>query len=71
MILEQQKTMIDGTLATGMSTAPAWAPWLADFNQVLTTLTLIAGLALGIARLVATLRERRLARLANKGKHHA
>ena len=48
----------DSVLATGMVTAPAWASWLGDLNQVLTTLTLVVGLAFGIGRLVQLLRNR-------------
>jgi hypothetical protein len=50
----------DGLLATGMVTSPAWASWLGDLNQVLTTATLIVGLALGLGRLVQFLRRKQL-----------
>lgn len=54
-----QKAITDGAIVTGMVTSPAWASWLGDLNQVLTTLTLIVGLVLGVARLVTFLREKR------------
>jgi hypothetical protein len=55
----EAKAVTDGVLATGMVTAPAWAPWLGDLNQMLTTATLVVGLALGIGRLMQFLRERK------------
>jgi hypothetical protein len=36
-----------------MITAPAWVPWLENFNQLLTTGTLILGIAFSAARLWA------------------
>jgi hypothetical protein len=53
-----ERAVTDGVLAAGLVTAPAWVPWLVDLNQVLTTATLVVGLALGIARLTAFLRRR-------------
>lgn len=41
----------DVVIAGGLITSPAWASWLAEFNTVLTTLTLILGLVLGATRL--------------------
>ncbi len=41
----------DAVIAGGLVTSPAWASWLADFNVVLTTITLLLGLALGATRL--------------------
>jgi hypothetical protein len=55
----EAKAITDGALAAGLVTAPAWAPWLGDLNQVLTTATLFVGLMLGIGRLVQFLREKR------------
>ncbi len=55
----EAKAITDGALAAGLVTAPAWAPWLGDLNQVLTTATLFVGLRLGIGRLVQFLREKR------------
>jgi uncharacterized protein involved in cysteine biosynthesis len=52
------KAMADGVLAAGLVTAPAWVPWLGDLNQILTTISLVVGLALAIARLTAFLRRR-------------
>lgn len=51
------KTVSDGVLATGLVTSPAWATWLGDLNQVLTTATLFVGLALGLGRLLQFLGE--------------
>lgn len=54
----EPKAITDSVLATGMVTSPAWAPWLGDLNQMLTTATLIIGLALGFGRLLQFLRQR-------------
>ena len=54
----ETKAVTDGALAAGLVTAPAWVPWLHDLNQILTTVSLVAGLALAIARLTAFLRRR-------------
>ncbi len=48
----------DSVLAGGLISAPAWAPWLAEFNELLTTLSLALGLALAAARLWSFLRKR-------------
>ena len=53
----EPRTVTDGVLATGLVTTPVWAPWLGDLNEVLTTASLIVGLALGIGRLLAFLRD--------------
>lgn len=49
----------DSLLAGGLISAPAWAPWLTRVNELLTTLSLVLGLALASARLWAFLRDRR------------
>ncbi len=51
-------TVQDSVLASSLVLAPAWAPWLSELNQLLTTLTLVVGLALGAGRLWVFLRER-------------
>ncbi|MCF6199376.1 MAG: hypothetical protein L3J67_08270 [Hyphomicrobiaceae bacterium] len=48
----------DAVIAGGLITSPAWASWLAQFNTVLTTVTLLLGLALGTTRLWQAYRER-------------
>ncbi len=53
------KVALDSVIIAGTVSSPAWASWLGDVNQVLTTLTLIVGLVFGVVRLVAFLRERR------------
>ena len=53
------KTVSDGVLATGLVTAPAWASLLGDLNQMLTTATLVVGLALGLGRLWQFSRNRK------------
>ena len=55
----------DSLLAGGLISAPAWAPWLAQLNELLTTLSLVLGLALASARLWSFLRERRRSKRAN------
>jgi hypothetical protein len=47
----------DGILAGGLMTAATWAPWLAEFNEVLTALSLMIGLLLASARLWLLFRE--------------
>lgn len=54
----EPRAVTDGVLATGMVASPAWAMWLGDVNQVLTTATLIVGLALGLGRLVQFMRRK-------------
>jgi hypothetical protein len=49
----------DALLAGGLVTAPAWAVWLSEVNQILTTLSLIVGLAFAFLRLWYFLRDRR------------
>ena len=51
-------TVTDSVIAGGLITSPAWASWLGDLNQMLTTATLIVGLVLGIGRLVMFFRRR-------------
>jgi hypothetical protein len=41
----------DALIAGSLVASPAWVPWLESFNEVLTTATLIIGLAIGIVRL--------------------
>jgi len=48
----------DTLLAGGLISAPAWAPWLTRVNELLTTLSLVVGLALALARLWTLLRDR-------------
>jgi hypothetical protein len=54
-------------LAGGLISAPAWAPWLTRVNELLTTLSLVLGLALASARLWAFLRDRRRNRENREG----
>ncbi len=49
----------DAILAGGLVLAPAWATWLTELNALLTTASLIVGLAFGLVRLWVTLRDRR------------
>lgn len=57
--MADSRIVTDGVLATGLVTAPAWAGWLGDLNQALTTATLVVGLLLGIGRLIAFLRRKK------------
>lgn len=41
----------DVLVAGGLITSPAWASWLDNINEVLTTATLLIGLVLGVIRL--------------------
>jgi hypothetical protein len=49
----------DVVLAGGLIASPAWAGWLAEINEVLTTFSLVVGLALGAFRLWSALKNRR------------
>jgi hypothetical protein len=40
----------DALLAGGLVAAPAWAGWLGQVNQLLTTVSLLLGLIFGIVR---------------------
>ena len=60
--LELTNAVRDGLVAAGLVAAPAWAPPLADINALLTTLSLIIGVLLGLARLWLFLKRRREAR---------
>jgi len=57
--LESAHPAQDSLLAGGLISAPAWAPWLAQLNELLTTVSLVLGLALASARLWSFLSERR------------
>jgi hypothetical protein len=48
----------DSLLAGSLITAPAWAPWLAQLNQLLTTASLVIGLALAGSRLWSIYKDR-------------
>ena len=41
----------DAVIAGGLISSPAWASWLSEVNMVLTTVSLLFGLALGATRL--------------------
>lgn len=56
---ELSGSTIDGALASGLISAPAWAPWLSGLNEFLTTLTLSLGVILGLARLWLFLKSRK------------
>jgi hypothetical protein len=47
----------DAILTGGLVAAPAWTGWLDQANKLLTSLTLIVGLILGLTRLWAFWRE--------------
>lgn len=50
--------MSDTLLAAGLVAAPAWAGWLSEVNEILTTASLIVGLAFAFLRLWYFLRDR-------------
>ena len=52
----------DTLLAGGRVAAPAWATWLTEINEILTTLSLIVGLTFAFLRLWYFLRDRRAAK---------
>jgi hypothetical protein len=47
----------DVTLAGGLLSSPVWASWLAEFNELLTSVTLIIGILIGVVRLWVAWRE--------------
>jgi hypothetical protein len=49
----------DAVLAGGLVTAPAWAGPLSDINALLTMVSLLVGLAIGVIRLWRLWRESR------------
>lgn len=49
--VQASKSIEDGVLASSLITAPAWGPWLSELNDILTTLSLLVGLAIGVYRL--------------------
>lgn len=49
----------DSLLASGLITSPAWVPWINEFNEILTTATLIVGLTLGLCRLWLFIQKRK------------
>lgn len=53
------KAATDAVVAAGLIASPAWVPALSSINEALTTVTLLLGVALGVARLWAFLRRRR------------
>ena len=49
----------DAVIAGGLITSPAWASWVGEVNMVLTTVSLLIGLALGATRLWRVYQERK------------
>jgi hypothetical protein len=41
----------DVTLAGGLLSSPVWASWLAEINEMLTAITLVIGILIGLVRL--------------------
>lgn len=41
----------DSVIASSLITAPAWSAWLSEVNGLLTTLSLIIGVTIGVHRL--------------------
>ena len=44
-------TVQDSVIASSLIAAPAWGAWLNELNGVLTTLSLLVGLLIGLHRL--------------------
>lgn len=49
--LNISKTLEDGVIASSLITAPAWSLLISEINDILTTLSLLIGLAIGLHRL--------------------
>jgi hypothetical protein len=48
---QSSHNLSDALLAGSLVAAPAWAPWVTELNQLLTTATLVLGLIFGLVRL--------------------
>lgn len=46
-----QRAVEDGVIASSLIAVPAWSAWISEFNHILTTLSLLIGLAIGLHRL--------------------
>jgi hypothetical protein len=68
--MKQKQTQLaaDATLATGLLSSPFWGQWLTQFNDVLTAITLVIGIVLGVSRLWAFWRDQRHRRNEDKAK---
>lgn len=44
-------TIQDSVIASSLISAPAWGAWLNELNGVLTTLSMLVGLVIGLHRL--------------------
>lgn len=44
-------TVQDSVIASSLITAPAWGSWLNELNGILTTLSLLIGMLIGLHRL--------------------
>lgn len=49
--LANSETLQDSVIASSLITAPAWGLWLSEVNGLLTTVTLLIGIAIGLHRL--------------------
>ena len=58
-IWDSQDATQDFVVAGGLLFSPAWVPWLTSLNHVLTTVTLVVGLVLGLVRLWVLVRRGR------------
>jgi hypothetical protein len=55
--------LTDAAIASGLATAPTWAPGLQEANLWLTTVSLAIGITLGVCRPVSFVMDRRRRRL--------
>jgi hypothetical protein len=55
---QSSHNLSDALLAGGLVASPAWAPWVTELNQLLTTATLVLGLVFGLVRLWRFWRDR-------------
>lgn len=56
---ESMSTIQDTIIAGSLVAAPAWASWVSELNEMLTTMTLVVGLVIGGARLWFLVADRR------------
>jgi hypothetical protein len=55
----QTDDISDTFLAGYLVLSPAWASWLVEFNELLTTVSLLTGIGFALVRLWLSLRRRR------------
>lgn len=55
---DHSHTLQDSIIASSLISAPAWGAWLSELNGILTTISLLIGLAIGMHRLVQIVKDK-------------